>query len=78
MFLKLDPASRFQAIYAHQAQASAVDVKRLEIQIVHADEFQALIGQRDEFLPLNFSVPSFGDVRDGTEDIAPFVGRNRI
>ena len=78
MVCKCAAASCFEAIHTHQMQARSIDVERLEIQIVHADKFEALVGKRDEFLPFVLRAPLLGHVHDRAQDADALVGLDRI
>src|SRR5215471_65240 len=80
VILDFAPTSFFEIVQPDQSHAGGVDIERPEIAVAHANEFQTVVGQRDEFLPLFFGANSFGDVDAGTnvavENIARGEPRN--
>src|SRR5262245_58908574 len=69
VLLYLNPASGFEIIQAQKAHSGAIDIERSEFKVAHADEFQASVGQGNEFLSLFLGTPLFGDV-DARTDVA--------
>src|SRR5580698_2342241 len=76
--LNLNLASCFEIIQTDQAQARGIDIEPPEIKVAHADEFQAPVSQRDEFLPFLLSAPSFGDIGDRTQHPGSLFGLDGI